>query len=277
MAGKFIDLKEAAKMLGCTPEELVEMRSHGDISGYRDGSSWKFKIEEVERVMADKGGKSGTGSGLGSGVLENDDDFDEIIKSGLSSSRNLSGDKASDSVLITEQELGHSAEGTSSTIIGKGEKAAGPADSDLKLAEGLSGAGSDKLLEAPGSRLKSPDKADVLGGDLKIAGGSGTGDMPRAGSGTGEMPAKTGSGTGDMPKASGGVEMSDDLDLESSEELDLGEELEVAGSGKKKGSDVTLGAGDSGINLKPSDSGLNLEEEALDLGSGSAIESLELP
>jgi excisionase family DNA binding protein len=281
MAGKFVDLKEAAKMLGCTPEELVEMRSHGDISGYRDGSSWKFKIEEVERVMADKGGKSGTGSGVGSGVLENDEDFDEIIKTGLSSKTGLSGAKASDSVLITEQELGHSAEGTSSTIIGKGEKAAGPADSDLKLAEGLSDvgtAGSDKLLEAPGSRLKAPDKADVLGGDLKIAGGSGTGEMPvKTGSGTGDMPVKTGSGTGDMPKAAGGVEMSDELDLESSEELDLGEDLQLAGSGKKKGSDVTLGAGDSGINLKPSDSGLNLEEEPLDLGSGSAIESLELP
>ncbi len=280
MAGKFVDLKEAAKMLGVTPEELVEMRSHGGISGYRDGSSWKFKIEEVERVMADKGSKSGTGSGLGSGVLENDEDFDEIIKSGLSSKK-LSGDKASDSVLITEQELGHSAEGTSSTIIGKGEKAAGPADSDLKLADELSAAGSsagsDKLLEAPGSRLKTPDKAEVLSGDLKIAGGSGTGDMPvKTGSGTGDMPAKTGSGTGDMPKAAGGLEMSDDLDLESSEELDLGEDLQLAESGKKKGSDVTLGAGDSGINLKPSDSGLNLEEEPLDLG-GSAIESLELP
>jgi hypothetical protein len=279
MAGKFVDLKEAAKMLGVTPEELVEMRSHGDIFGYRDGASWKFKIEEVERVMADKGSKSGTGSGVGSGVLENDEDFDEIIKTGLSSKK-LTGDKASDSVLVTEQELGHSAEGTSSTIIGKGEKAAGPADSDLKLAEGLSSAGgSDKLLEAPGSRLKAPDKADVLGGDLKIAGGSGTGDMPvKTGSGTGDMPVKTGSGTGDMPKVKGGsaLDTGDELDLESSEELDLGEEMQVSESGKKKGSDVTLGAGDSGINLKPSDSGLNLEEEPLDLG-GSAVESLELP
>lgn len=280
MAGKFVDLKEAAKMLGVTPEELVEMRSRGDIFGYRDGASWKFKMEEVERVMADRGSKSSAGSGVGSGVLENDEDFDEIIKTGLSSKK-LSGDRASDSVLITEQELGHSAEGTSSTIIGKGEKAIGPADSDLRLADELSasGSGSDKLLEAPGSRLKTPDKADVLGGDLKIAGagGSGTGDMPvKSGSGTGDMPVKSGSGTGDMPKAAAGLDMGDDLDLESSEELDLGEDLQLAESGKKKGSDVTLGAGDSGINLKPSDSGLNLEEEPLDLG-GSAIESLELP
>src|SRR5262249_34472599 len=44
-----------------------------------------------------------------------------------------------------------------------------------------------------------------------------------------------------------------------------------------KGSDVTLGSGDSGINLAPSDSGLSLEEEPLDLGGGSGVESLELP
>ena len=40
MAGKFVDLKEAAKMIGVTAEELVEMRSRGDIFGYRDGASW---------------------------------------------------------------------------------------------------------------------------------------------------------------------------------------------------------------------------------------------
>ena len=49
---KFVELNEAAQMLGMTPEQLVEMRSSGDIHGYRDGASWKFKIEEVERVLA---------------------------------------------------------------------------------------------------------------------------------------------------------------------------------------------------------------------------------
>src|SRR5690606_36717664 len=48
----------------------------------------------------------------------------------------------------------------------------------------------------------------------------------------------------------------------------------VLGSGA--GSDVTLGAGDSGINLgNPSDSGLSLEEP-LELSGGSGAESLEL-
>jgi hypothetical protein len=284
MAGKFVDLKDAAKMIGVTAEELVEMRSRGDIFGYRDGASWKFKMEEVERVIAERAG-SAVGSGAGSAIFAaNDEEFDNLI-SGLSSK--IVADREKDdpaSILVTEQELGHSAEGTSSTIIGaKGKKS--PADSDLQLAtEGGSGKGSgtssDKLLEAPGARLKGGEGSDVLGGThLKGSGGSGTG--------TGDMPVKPASGTGDMPKVktAGGSEVSlgdemkmadDDLELGSDDALD--EEIGLAGSGKKSGtgSDVTLGAGDSGINLKPSDSGLNLDEEPLDLG-GSAVDSLELP
>src|SRR6476646_163155 len=144
MAGKFVDLKEAAKMIGVTPEELVDMRSRGDIFGYRDGASWKFKMEEVERVMAERAG-SGTGSGAGSAIFAaNDEEFDNLI-SGLSSK--IVADRGKDdpeSILVTEQELGHSAEGTSSTIIGKQGKKS-PADSDLQLAtEGGSGNGSGK-------------------------------------------------------------------------------------------------------------------------------------
>ena len=62
MAGKFVELSEAAKMIGVTPDELIEMRSKGEIFGYRDGASWKFKLEEVERVNADRAGGPKRGS-----------------------------------------------------------------------------------------------------------------------------------------------------------------------------------------------------------------------
>jgi hypothetical protein len=55
MAGNLIPLNEAAKMLGKSVEELTELRSQNEISGYRDGSSWKFKIEEIYRFADDKG------------------------------------------------------------------------------------------------------------------------------------------------------------------------------------------------------------------------------
>src|SRR5687768_3674231 len=157
MAGKFVDLTEAAKMIGVSSESLVEMRSKGSIFGYRDGASWKFKVDEVERVIRERGVDARDSD---SGVIEaNDDEFENLI-SGLSSK--ILADKAqeeseSGSVLVSEQELGVSATGQS-TIIGKGlgsdRKAS---DSDLRLADDSSkdllGGKSDKLIEAPSNKL----------------------------------------------------------------------------------------------------------------------------
>lgn len=49
MSSQFLSLEEAAKKLGMPPETLVSMRSEGRIRGFRDGSSWKFAIEELTR------------------------------------------------------------------------------------------------------------------------------------------------------------------------------------------------------------------------------------
>ena len=54
MARKFIDLDDAAKMLGISSETLNEMRERQRIYGYRDGGSWKFKPEDVEKLIADR-------------------------------------------------------------------------------------------------------------------------------------------------------------------------------------------------------------------------------
>lgn len=279
MAGKFVDLSEAAKMIGVAPEALVEMRSKGAIFGYRDGASWKFKVDEVERVIRERGVDARDSD---EGILNADDDEFENLISGLSSK--ILADKAQEetepgSVLISEQELGVSATGQS-TIIGKGLQPESKAsDSDLRLADDSSkdmlGGGSDKLIEAPANKLDAASASDVLhGSDLNL--------LPSGGSGTGEMPVAKKAGS------SAALNVEDDL-LLGEEEEDIGssdsaldEEIRPkAGSSKAgstgHGSDVTLGAGDSGINLKPSDSGLSLEEEPLDLGGGSGVESLELP
>jgi hypothetical protein len=201
----------------------------------------------------------------------NDDDFENLI-TGLSSK--ILAEKAqeeSGSILVSEQELGVSATGQS-TIIGKGKKGEpAPHDSDIKLAgDDEIMPGSDKLLEAPGSKLVKSDASDVLvGSDIQVKGGSGTGDMPA-------MP-KPGS-------SKGGLDLGPNLSLDERDESDsdsaLDEDIKLdkgpGGTGSGKGSDVTLGSGDSGINLAPTDSGLSLEEEPLDLG-GSSVESLELP
>ena len=55
MAGNLIPLDDAAKMLGKTVEELTDLRSQNEIFGYRDGSSWKFKMEELTRFAEENG------------------------------------------------------------------------------------------------------------------------------------------------------------------------------------------------------------------------------
>jgi hypothetical protein len=278
MAGKFVDLAEAAKMIGVNAEALVEMRSKGTIFGYRDGASWKFKVDEVERVIRERGVEARESD---SGILNaGDDEFENLI-SGLSSK--ILADKAQEesepgSVLISEEELGVSSTGHS-TIIGKGvESERKASDSDLRLADDsnkdILAGGSDKLIEAPGNKIELAGASDVLhGSDI----------LMKTGSGTGEMPAlnKPGSGVGVRPDDD--LVLSDEDDSGSSDSV-LDDEIRPgskasgkAGSSTGKGSDVTLGSGDSGINLAPSDSGLSLEDEPLDLGGGSAVESLELP
>jgi hypothetical protein len=179
MAGKFVELAEAAKMIGVNPEALVEMRSKGTIFGYRDGVSWKFKVDEVERVIRERGVDARDSD---SGMLDaNDDEFENMI-SGLSSK--ILADKAQEepgAILVSEEELGASATGKS-TIIGKSkESQRDPSDSDLRLADDSSkdilgggsdklGGGSDKLIEAPGNKVDLAGASDVLhGSDMNAA------------------------------------------------------------------------------------------------------------
>jgi excisionase family DNA binding protein len=48
MAKKYLTLEEAAHLLGMGPEELVRFRERGEIRGFADRGTWKFKSEDVE-------------------------------------------------------------------------------------------------------------------------------------------------------------------------------------------------------------------------------------
>jgi excisionase family DNA binding protein len=282
MARKFIDLDEAAKMLGVTPDTLTEMRERQKIYGYRDGGSWKFKPEDVERLVADRD------------AIEQEGEYAEL-------------DEDPDSILLSEVELGQSNESTSSTIIGGKQHRLDTSEDDIQLAQPKHD--SDVNLDAALD-------TDIKGGSDVLAGGSGVSpmfdeldtldlEMPSAadsGITSGlvtEKKAEAGGEAGSSEIAMG----SDALKFEGSglafgsdDELALGEAsaLEIADS-KAGGSaidltgdedgDLVLGgsshgdlsrAGDSGINLlNPADSGLSLESPPLELG-GSRVESLEL-
>ncbi len=292
---KLIELEEAAQLLGITADELTDMRSRNEIFGIRDGSSWKFKEQELERVAGQLGVTLGSASAP---TPDSGDDFDldlsddSIELDGLDIS--LDDDPGEgDSILVSEEELGKS--DASSTIIGSGGSETGA--SDIKLAETLddgselrltgdSVAGSDltiggsdilgaesDILAGGDSKAGPSDTANIMGdSELKLSSSSGSLDFNIDDS---EISLDSPGGSGinldtDSPASAG----ASNSGFGSAIDLDLDDDELVLGSGT--GSDVTSGAGDSGINLaNPADSGLSLEEP-LDLSGGSSIESLEL-
>ena len=292
---KLIELVEAAKILGISPEELNDMRSRSEIFGYRDGSSWKFKEEEINRVRDSKGltGDAAPTAADDDASSEFDLDLsdDEVIDANSDFDIDLGDDDAdvialpqgddSDSILVSEEELGKSDENTASTIIGEAdelmmdESSVSKADSDALTGE----SGLELTLES--SDINSP--SDVLGdAGEKPATASDTANLGIGGS---DLKVATDSGAIDLSEESGiddggPVEASDDVKSSSSgfgSAIDLGLDDDELVLGSGSGSDVTSGAGDSGINLaNPADSGLSLEEPLELTAGGSSVESLEL-
>ncbi|MCA9184900.1 MAG: helix-turn-helix domain-containing protein [Pirellulaceae bacterium] len=304
-----IELKEAASLLGVSPERLVELISRKEVFGYRDGSTWKFKETELERYASQLGYKLGeapAGGVVGPGDSV-DSDLDELVDV---SDMELDADEAgTGSILVSEAELGGPAStGMGSTIIGEDDLSlddgSAAADSEIKLAgsetgsdlrlsasdsEVSVGGGSDLQVGGSGSELQLAASSDVLGGSGSISLSSDTADNIGGGD---DDDLILGGDTIKAPSASPSLSDEFDLDLGGSDvklgsSLDLDDDdadVTVTGPETGSGSDVTLGAADSGISLSnPSDSGINLSNPSesglsLDIGSGlgSGVESLEL-
>jgi excisionase family DNA binding protein len=310
MATRFIQLDEAAEMLGISPDALNEMRSRNELRGFRDGTTWKFKSDDIDRVLADRqrGGAAPAADipGAAAEDLRFDESGDSDLKLGDESS-----DQGEESVLLSERELGGSEVIGSSTIIGDASTEGSP-DSDIALADTAGGEGSQATdLQLVGDSM-------IQGSDVAVAGGSGLQPISRDEEEGGSEAASDlslqfedmdgldlESGPDDTSSATGGssdimaaeARTGSDLGLVSGSDLSLGgDDNEVAFDsdsgvdlpesssidlseddddlvlgGSGSGSDITIGSGDSGISLMdPADSGLSLEGEPLELG-GSAI------
>jgi excisionase family DNA binding protein len=381
MAQRFLSLEEAADQLGIPKERLLTLRERNKVTGYKDGTSWKFRSEAIEKLASEgipdiDASPSDLALNLdddedddfkfpddSSGVLKDTaparepeldlaeeelaidpvhestpepvaesagsdlsldaeemvagpasdlslDDVDEPTVAGLDEGSDdalaLDDDGSidinTDSILLSEAELGGSMGRPPSTIIGKADldldadldlspldKGAGPA-SDVRLAGGsdLLGSGDDLGLDLPSpsgnfegleelevdleaesSRILAPDDVAKAQAAAKAAGSSKKKAVPSKSGGMSDIDlAPLGSDLGiagsDINLGSG-KGSSGALAGLSALELDDDDD-QVLGDG----SDVTLSGESSGINIiSPSDSGLALDEVPLDL-SGSA-------
>jgi hypothetical protein len=168
MEQKFVKFEEALAKLNISAERLNQLREDGELRAYRDGSSWKFRADEIDR-MADEGvpepaPPSDIGLvddkdlveasdleladldelrladendvSLGGSELELAADQEDTVTAGASDAAlNIhepldEPSDPSDSILLSEEALGESAPNAPSTIIGKSELE----DADLELA-----------------------------------------------------------------------------------------------------------------------------------------------
>jgi excisionase family DNA binding protein len=342
MAQKLISLEEAAQQLGISKDRLLQLRTAGKVAGYRDGASWKFRSEVIDKLAADgipqldappsdlaldldedlglddESEPAAPASGLDLELADEAsvadpmasdlslDDVDEPTVAGideggsddaLALDPDDSIDVYSDSILLSEAELGESTGRPPSTIIGKAEldldadldlsptdTAAGPA-SDVRLAppSDILPLGDDDLgldmpspsgdfagleevevdLEAESSRILSPeDVAKVKGA---VAAKKAESDLGLAPSDSNPGAATSNIDLGGSFAGGSALTGLSALELDEEEDDD-----QVLG----EGSDVTLSGESSGINIiSPSDSGLALDEVKLDLSGSSPIGS----
>jgi hypothetical protein len=192
MEQKFVKFEEAVEKLGITPERLNQLREDGELRAYRDGASWKFRADEIDRLASDGLPEPAPPSDIGlvdpkdlvdaeplKGLddleelsLSDDDDLslggselelapdqEDTVTAGASDAAlNIHGDieegsDPSDSILLSEEALGESSHAPS-TIIGRSELEG----ADLELVtedDDLSVEGSDVRISAGASNVLS--------------------------------------------------------------------------------------------------------------------------
>ncbi|SMP62147.1 DNA binding domain-containing protein, excisionase family [Neorhodopirellula lusitana] len=243
----YLSLEEAAKKLGIPTEKLIDLRSQGQVRGFRDGSSWKFPENEIDRLAEELPNLSGLGSGIlaadsgGSGigtVIGGDD-------SALSLGEPISGEDGSGSSL----ELG--------LEISQGDSGSG---SDVNLVAGGSGIGSSIgsiASESPSSASEILDLDAIQLSDSAVLHDSG--DLKLDDSGSGSSPS------GDAGDDSDEFNLGSSLDLMGgSADLSLSEPKPQPGP-----SEASL----SGLDIDLSSSG---SADSGDLLSGESSEELNL-
>jgi hypothetical protein len=276
MEQKFVKFEEALAKLGVNADRLNQLREDGELRAYRDGASWKFRADEIDRMASEGIPEPAPPSdislvdsndlveatplqslpdldelsladddedlSLGGSELELSPDQEDTVTAGTSDPaldihEGLEeSSDPSDSILLSEEALGESAPNAPSTIIGRSKLE----DADLQL-----------VTEDDDLELKSSDVQLAPGASNVLSSGV-------AGSGV----------LDDLEKESGGTsafenleELEIDLAAESSRILSPSDVGEVKAKGDLTGKKKPV-EGDSDLTLD--DGSLAGEDEGTD-------------
>lgn len=237
---KFYNVEEAAEVLGVTMADVNGRRERHELRAFRDGATWKFKVEDIDALAEEL--RLAAEQGDGSAEEEPQEDGD---------------------VLLSDIALDDSPDEAPSKAAG-GRAAGGKVKDDVELVDDdpVSAGDSDLSLatddEAPQENDVTSDLDLTLDEDVSLGGShiSLEGDSGHRAFQDGESTLDFSDGPGKKKRKS-----EDDSDL-------------VLGGSESRG-DVGIG-GDSGISLvDPVDSGLSLEEP-LELSQRDGEDSLTL-
>lgn len=267
MSGNFVMLEEAAKLLGVTPDALVEMRSRGEIRGFREGSSWKFKLEDVQQAIRnrDDAGDSDIGSDV-SLIADPGSGSDVKLVAGRSGT-NLNDSQIGSDISL-DSSIKIDLDGSDLPL-----DSAGASGLELSLSEG------SDVLEASGLNLAQASGADKritgdsdpdIGSDLELAD-----DDDLVLGGGSDLGLAKDSGLNLMSPSDSGISLEDaPLDLAANSGISA---LDLAGDSKISKGASASGSGslvnfqqDEEFQLSPSSGDIELEED-----SGSQVIELE--
>ncbi len=270
---KYLTLEEASRQLGMAPDELVRLRERGEIRGFADRGTWKFRSEDVEEfarsrdadsspevpIIDDKprsrpsaAGDSGMRKGSGSGRFNKTSDSDVRL---LLDETLVPGSKDSDPEVVLSQ--------------------LGSSDSDVRLTDdvgGLVDSSSDsdvKLISTSSDMLLPSDEgsSDGSDSDVKLIAADSDSDVRLAKPASDPQPPRSDSdvrlvGTDDL------ATLSSESDLRLT---DKGSSSDLVGSGTdlsgSSASKTKLGSSTSSVNLSDSSS----DESSVLLGQDSGI------
>lgn len=268
---KYLTLEEAARQLSMAPDELVRLRERGEIRGFADRGTWKFRSEDVEEfarsrdadsspevpIIDDKPGRkspqagdSGIRKGAGRFNKTSDSDVRLLLDETL-----VPGAKDSDPEVVLSQ--------------------LSSSDSDVRLTDDVGGmvdssSDSDVKLISTSSEMMLPSdegSSDGSDSDVKLIAADSDSDVRLAKPASDPKPPRSDSdvrlvGTEDM------ATLSSESDLRLT---DAGSSSDLVGSGTKlggsSGSSTKLGSSTSSVNLGDSSS----DESSVLLGQDSGI------
>lgn len=223
---KYYSLEEAAQVLGIAPAELNRMRERNEARAYRDGANWKFKVEDIEGLLAKRKSNAPDESPADSGddVLLTDLDFETSDEGSGTIIGPTEGAAAplSDIQLSGASDLRLGDPGSTGPLRGKSAASTGSSDLDLTLDEDFTFEDSQiQLQNRPGGKLAGDSNVNVAGEGLDdddlVLGGSGSGsDITIGGD----------SGISLVDPTDSGLSLEEPLEFETadSDSLELGED-----------------------------------------------------